>query len=244
MGSDDLFKKRKIRKNKNSAKQKKELISSILIVCEGEKTEPNYFKSFPKSGVEVKIIGEGKNTNSLVNAAIEHWEILAEDDYYYENMYIVMDRDSFKTENYNKSFKIVENFIKKVNRKKKYKHKLSSDFKASIIYTNEAFELWYLLHYDYYHSAIARDKYKELLDKKMNIDYEKKSNNIYNILKNITDKNKGLQFAINNAVKLRKKNKPQTNPSTNVDILVKELICRYFKLKKTECKNKNDFHYP
>lgn len=45
----------------------------FLIVCEGEKTEPNYFRSFP---VDTKVIkldikGEGKNTKSLVKKAIE-----------------------------------------------------------------------------------------------------------------------------------------------------------------------------
>ncbi len=45
----------------------------FLIVCEGEKTEPNYFRSFP---VDTKVIkldikGEGKNTKSLVEKAIE-----------------------------------------------------------------------------------------------------------------------------------------------------------------------------
>jgi len=44
----------------------------FLIVCEGEKTEPNYFRKFP---VDTKVIkldiqGEGKNTKSLVEKAI------------------------------------------------------------------------------------------------------------------------------------------------------------------------------
>ncbi len=33
---------------KKRKKIKKEIVSYFLIVCEGEKTEPNYFKSFPK----------------------------------------------------------------------------------------------------------------------------------------------------------------------------------------------------
>jgi hypothetical protein len=45
----------------------------FLIVCEGEKTEPYYFKSFPVDPTVIKldIKGEGKNTKSLVEKAIE-----------------------------------------------------------------------------------------------------------------------------------------------------------------------------
>lgn len=49
----------------------------FLIVCEGEKSEPNYFESFknnlPKGVLNVcafKIVGTGHNTVSLVNKAM------------------------------------------------------------------------------------------------------------------------------------------------------------------------------
>ena len=45
-----------------------------LIVCEGEKTEPNYFKAFqkhlPPKIQTIKIVGEGKNTINVVESAI------------------------------------------------------------------------------------------------------------------------------------------------------------------------------
>lgn len=46
---------------------------SFLIVCEGEKTEPNYFRSFRvlKKVVEVDIQGLGENPSKLVNSARE-----------------------------------------------------------------------------------------------------------------------------------------------------------------------------
>ena len=244
MGSEDLFKKQKYNRKNKGKKLEKQLKESILIVCEGEKTEPNYFKSFPNSGIKIEIIGEGRNTNSLVNAGIKHWKALSEEGFYYENMYIVMDRDSFTIENYNKAFQTIINFENEINKKKKYKRKLSSKFKAEVIYSNEAFELWYLLHYDYHDTAINRRDYEGLLTKKLNKPYKKNDYNIYSILKNISDKNKGLQFAINNSIKLRRKNTPQENPSTNVDILVKELICKYCESKKVKCENKDYFYYP
>ncbi len=40
---------------------------SILIVCEGENTEPSYFNQFRITSAKVKSVGEGYNTVSLVN---------------------------------------------------------------------------------------------------------------------------------------------------------------------------------
>ena len=42
----------------------------ILIVCEGEKTEPNYFEAFRVTSAVVKVIGLGQNTKRLVISAI------------------------------------------------------------------------------------------------------------------------------------------------------------------------------
>ena len=43
----------------------------ILIVCEGKNTEPSYFKHFRMSSAIVKSVGEGYNTISLVNRAVQ-----------------------------------------------------------------------------------------------------------------------------------------------------------------------------
>jgi hypothetical protein len=46
---------------------------SFLIVCEGAVTEVRYFEAFPvRKEVLVAVRGEGKNTLSLVEAAVEH----------------------------------------------------------------------------------------------------------------------------------------------------------------------------
>lgn len=42
---------------------------SILIVCEGDNTEPSYFNQFRLSFATVKSVGEGYNTISLVERA-------------------------------------------------------------------------------------------------------------------------------------------------------------------------------
>lgn len=48
-----------------------EIIKSFLIICEGENTEPSYFRSFPVPSNRVKIEGGRNSKNSLVDYAIE-----------------------------------------------------------------------------------------------------------------------------------------------------------------------------
>ena len=61
---------------------------TILIVCEGENTEPSYFNQFRLSSATVKPVGEGYNTLSLVSRAIE----LANEKNY-EKVWCVFDKD-------------------------------------------------------------------------------------------------------------------------------------------------------
>ena len=44
MGSDNLFKKRRVERNKRKENIRKQKSSNWLIVCEGKETEPNYFE--------------------------------------------------------------------------------------------------------------------------------------------------------------------------------------------------------
>ncbi len=74
----------------------RELRQRFLIVCEGEKTEPNYFQSFrvPKAVVDVR--GVGRNTASLVKKALE---IMDEDEY--DQVWCVFDKDDISLQNFN-----------------------------------------------------------------------------------------------------------------------------------------------
>ena len=60
MGTDDLFKKAKEKREARKSLNKK-ILDNILILCEGEKTEPNYFNGikckYRMSNVEIKGLG-------------------------------------------------------------------------------------------------------------------------------------------------------------------------------------------
>ncbi|EEV0091318.1 RloB domain-containing protein [Escherichia coli] len=81
MGSEDLFKKRKARRNnefKRVSKARAQM-KKILIVCEGEKTEPAYFTDFIKhcrisTASIVEISGEcGSSPMNVVSWAKEKY---------------------------------------------------------------------------------------------------------------------------------------------------------------------------
>lgn len=98
---------------------------SILIVCEGENTEPSYFNQFRLSSATVKSIGEGYNTISLVDRAAE---ISSRKEY--DQVWCVFDKDDFKDNDFNNAINIAE----------------SHGF--GVAYSNQAFEYWLILHFD------------------------------------------------------------------------------------------------
>lgn len=194
----------------------------FLIVCEGEKTEPNYFESLknnlPKGVLDVcafKIVGTGHNTVSLVNNAMtlrNNWQ--AQTNRPIDKLWIVFDKDSFSDQSFNSA---IQTCIATPN--------------VDCAWTNEAFELWYLLHFHYYNTGISRKQYQDLIEenfKKQGLNgykYKKNSTEMYSLLETYANK----ENAIKNAVKLEKlyaaqQNYSTQNPCTMVYKLVAELL--------------------
>lgn len=201
MGSEDRFKRSKVQNSHRRKAFLREPRERILIVCEGERTEPQYFKAFQLTNV--KIVGTGYNTDSLVNYSLELQNEAIKNKEKFDQVWCVFDRDSFPSQNYNNAFIIAaQNGI-------------------SIAYSNEAFELWYLLHHHYYDSALSRTDYISKLDGLFGYRYQKNSPNIYEDLKSKQ------HIAIRNAEKLllhhTADNPERNNPSTTVHLLVNEL---------------------
>lgn len=171
----------------------------FLIVCEGGKTEPLYFERFRVPGLIVKVEGLGMNTLSLVQKAIDLSE---QGDY--DQTWCVFDKDDFPDRNFNQAIALAE------------KNQIA------VAYSNQAFELWYVLHFDYMHNAITRADYMRILDERLGHKYEKNSPTIY-------DEIRGHQAtAIRNARNLLAEYDPsrpaKDDPSTTVHLLVEELV--------------------
>lgn len=214
------------RRAREESKRKIEFKSKrkfYLIVCEGEKTEPNYFESLklslPKGVLEltsIDIDGTGRNTMSIIQEAVKLRKRY-EDKYLrsIDRVWAVFDRDSFPASNFNNAINKGENSKPKVN----------------CAWTNEAFELWYLLHFNYYNTAIPREHYQKLIEKEINnvsgrtdFRYEKNSTTMFELL----NKYGCQERAIQNSEKLEAlyfdRSYADHNPCTKVHILIKELI--------------------
>jgi hypothetical protein len=138
---------------------RKAIRNSFLIVCEGGKTEPNYFKGFrvPRTIIE----GTGRNTVSLVNYAIAQREKYKSQNIYFSEVWCVLDRDSFPAS----LVKLAHDEAKK------------NDIKLA--YSNESFELWYYLHFHLLESGLGRSDYISKLNQLLGYKYSKSSENMY-----------------------------------------------------------------
>ena len=220
---DNAILKRRTRDEKKRKVEVKSKRKFYLIVCEGEKTEPNYFESLksslPKGVLEltnIDIDGTGMNTLSIIEEA-KKLRVKYEEKYLrkIDNVWAVFDRDSFPLINFNNAINKGENTNPKIN----------------CAWSNEAFELWYLLHFNYYNTGIPRDQFQRLIEKEVNkasgttdFRYEKNSKTMFDIL----NKYGSQETAIQNSEKLEAlyfdRSFANHNPCTKVHILIKELI--------------------
>lgn len=198
----------------------------IYIFTEGEKTEVNYFnskkeeigKEIRRSNIKIEIKGVSCNTLSLVDYALEFIEkenIKIDNSKNSDECWVVFDKDDFDRD-----------FDNAINR--------AEANNLKVAYSNESFELWFLLHFHLLDSAIKRKDYNSKLTdnlKKLTGDkttkYSKTTKNMFSLIK---DMEKG---AIRNAKHLLKIHKDEPsflkkNPSTTVHLLVENLN----KLKK------------
>jgi len=180
-----------------------EPLQTFLIVCEGERTEPNYFRAFcVPAEVQKTIIGEGFNTLSLVRRTVE----LAQEQSY-NQVWCVFDRDSFPLETFNAALE------------------LARQQGFHVAYSNEAFELWYLLHFHFYQTGVTRVQYmsllSELLNRSFHRPYRKNDPNLYALL--LSHQPDAIRNARNLLALYTPLNPGRDNPSTTVHHLVEEL---------------------
>lgn len=194
---------------------------SYLIVTEGAKTEPMYFEGLIRkiqhhvSGnltVErapiIDVSGEGRSTMGLVR---ETERIAARAHILYQHIWVVMDKDDF--DDFDEAIAFAE--------EKGY----------HVAWSNECFEYWIYLHFDYMDRPISRfDLFRELnrIFYKLDIGsgrYRKNYRSLYRML----ERNDGVNIALANAKRRMKdfdpkRHKPsQYNPGTTVHLLIEQL---------------------
>ncbi len=224
------FKRAESKRRKQDIRNK---IAYFLIVCEGTKTEPNYFKSFKKDVrsyvCEADIEGKGESTIKLVTSCIKIREQKEKVGKKYDRVWVVFDRDSFEPVQFNNAITMAE----------------ANGIRAA--WSNEAFELWYLLHFDKLENGMSRKDYKAKLEekinariaeirkkkkKKPNFKYKKNDPNMYAIIGEYGDQEQAIKRA-KDLLKIHQGTQYHThNPCTKVYLLIEELNGNSEELKR------------
>ena len=123
-----------------------------LIITEGKRTEPEYFRGLQRAinsqygkreKIRLEIHGEGVNTIQLVQEARK---IIRNSATIYSHVWIVYDTDDFPAANVNQPVDDSRRFS-------------NDDTTYHAIWSNQCIELWFLLHFSYIDSDLCRDVY-------------------------------------------------------------------------------------
>ncbi len=214
-----------LKRQKRKATKKhepKKVPCRILIVCEGQRTEPNYFRKFrveenSRFVYEVKCEGKGVNTLSVVDAAIarkkEAGRLTP-----YDSVWAVFDRDGFPKERFNAAIE------------KAKAHGIE------VAWSNEAFELWYLYHFLNRTTAMRREEYEMAISDAVNVSgkwkgkkpyrYAKNDERNYEIMTNCGNREQAINWAQRQHEKFDGQRYAEHNPCTLVYKLVLQLLNR------------------
>ena len=193
---------------KDRLKSKRQAPANYLIVCEGKKTEPNYFNGLKrkineKYGNKVDVLipnidvkGTGMNTTSLVKytqKTVNHANKV------YGQVWVIFDKDDYNDEQFNSAI---------------------DNCNYNVAWSNPNFELWLLAHFKKVNRYVSKDdvvqEFSKEFQKKGLGDYNKNDTNIFD---KVTSEGK-LHTAIRNCEYMEKLNKDgqasQRNPMTKV----------------------------
>jgi hypothetical protein len=200
-----------------------EIKNKYYIFCEGEKTEPNYFKGFKqyielnsiyKNLVLIEVEGLGTDTERIINHAIEFVE---NNNIKNAQIWCVYDKDSFPAENFNK----VSETAKNLNNSQK-------DVKYCVAWSNQCIEYWFVLHFNYYDVDNERPYYIDNLTKNFKAmrlpAYDKaKDEKIFDKLTFKGNPKLAIRYAKRRIAECCGKNDASSSPATRVYELVEEL---------------------
>lgn len=187
-----------------------------LIVTEGTDTEPAYFGAIrdkintcDHNRINLEICGEGDNTLNLLMRAQNR--VLASPNGY-KHVWIVYDTDDFPAEHIDQTAKLCSELS-------------TEETVYHAIWSNQCFELWFLLHFSYMHSDLYRAEYWPKISEQLSYigkgEYRKNRPDMYEILYPMLDK------AIANAKRLNDENEnklpSKSAPGTKVYELIETL---------------------
>lgn len=191
-----------------------------LIICEGTKTEPNYFQAIKekiegrnKEKIVIQVVGKGRGTTNLLEMAKKE---VRKSTNYISNVWLVYDKDEFTDNSFNE---VVEKCLE-INKQEETTY--------NAIWSNESIETWFLLHFIRFDTPLSRkdciSKLNEYFKKNKLGKYKKSDEELYNKLSPYLD------TAIENAkwaeTRYDDELPSEKNPCTKVYQLV-ELLNKY-----------------
>lgn len=212
---------------KNWKRSRKVATSPIIekkyyIFCEGEKTEPNYFKGIKrkierkalyKNAVFVDVQGVGKGTLKILDTAVDYVKRNKITD---AEIWIVYDKDEFLAEDFNK----VAIMAEKLNND-------SKDITYNVAWSNQCIEYWFILHFDYYESDNDRKYYIDYLNQKFKEldagEYKKNRDDIFEILEKFGNADQAVKFANKRLKEFKGCSDANSVPATKVHLLYTRL---------------------
>lgn len=135
----------------------REVKQSFLIICEGVNTEPDYFNAFRLTSANIKAVGQGLNTVGLVQKALRMKEEERKKGREYDQCWVVFDKDDFPDRDFNRAIGMAEAGGMRV------------------AYSNQAFEYWFLLHYNLVQGPMHRNQYETKLSGLLGFSYNKEA---------------------------------------------------------------------
>ncbi len=200
----------------SSPRGKRVIRYSILIVCEGEKTEPNYFKEFAKNNqsffvYDITVEGRGRGPKDVVKNAIE---LKVKNSY--DRVWAVFDKDDILDNDFNEA-------INKATKEK-----------IEVAWSNEAFELWYLYHFNNVVTGMSRKQYAAKIStavkkasskyKSENYKYMKNDTKNYEIMTTCGSMDQAMKYAEAQHNEYTDAKYAAHNPCTTVYRLVRQLL--------------------
>ncbi len=121
----------------------------FLIVCEGE-TEADYFNAFPVVSAQVEAVAKGRSRTALVEVARKMSAKYPE-----HEIWVVFDLDFYVDATNQSNYDCRDDFDEAVF--------LADAYQITVAYSNDAFELWFLLHFEQCNAAVLRQYFYERL---------------------------------------------------------------------------------
>lgn len=216
--NDDFMRKWGIVVGKPYNEESIDINKTFLIICEGENTEPLYFKGFPVPSKKVLIEGGRHSKTSLVEYALR---IRDEEKYNGREVWCVFDFDykpdeaATQPQDFNNAITLAETNGMKV------------------AWSNDAFELWFLLHFHKLETPLSRKEIYPILKEKWELESFSKQAKTREFCeghyqRHLGKNNSSQQLAIKRARELHNRYNDSRDfanqcPCTTVYLLVEEL---------------------